>query len=308
MFAILLVPSALIAASGARKLNKGWARMWMSFHYQVHISRSPGGDPYDLQSWVIISGWNGSSVYEGGCTKVCVPVPLCPSTCVYVCVRTCARVLKVFCGISSVAREITWPPLRNHGSYETKRISRSLLFSFSSSERCGGCIPGPLRFFPAWISHESMGLWSSRANVPVLIIVDNQELAKHFSPVSKCCSGIEALLLGWLYPHGTIPQWKQLIEHLDGAQEEGRLAIGLICKFHSGSWLTHQLTALEETTTSIRRYEIQVRRADGWVHAQGLHCHILPCIMRAFCPNLWGKNKDAYYIWVVLIPYLYKCF
>ena len=34
-------------------------------------------------------------------------------------------------------------------------------------------------------------------------------------------------------------------------------------------------------------------------------CHI-QCAL--FCQNFWGKNKDAHYTWVVLIPYLFKCF
>ncbi|KAF6344838.1 hypothetical protein mRhiFer1_010216 [Rhinolophus ferrumequinum] len=35
---------------------------------------------------------------------------------------------------------------------------------------------------------------------------------------------------------------------------------------------------------------------------------ILPRICPVFCPNLWGKNKDAHYVWIVLILYLYNFF
>ena len=35
---------------------------------------------------------------------------------------------------------------------------------------------------------------------------------------------------------------------------------------------------------------------------------ILPCIMHTFFTQIWGENKDAHYTWIVLIPYLYKCF
>ena len=38
------------------------------------------------------------------------------------------------------------------------------------------------------------------------------------------------------------------------------------------------------------------------------YTHVLPCVMHTFCPNFWGKNKDAHYTWIVLIPYLYKCY
>ena len=34
-------------------------------------------------------------------------------------------------------------------------------------------------------------------------------------------------------------------------------------------------------------------------------CHV-QCAL--FCPNCWVKNKDAHYVWLVLILHLYKCF
>lgn len=143
-------------------------------------------------------------LYVALCT--CVHVYVCIG--VDVCVWGGACVLKVFCyssEISSVSWEIMQPQIRNHGSYKT--LDTFFILSCSLLpwlKKIWGWTKWSLRFFLTWIFHDSMNLWVTRAKVLILIITGKQELAKYFSPLSKCSSLSELLILDFLHPHETL--------------------------------------------------------------------------------------------------------
>ena len=77
-----------------------------------------------------------------------------------------------------------------------------------------------------------MNLWIIRAKLLILVITGSPELTKHQSSIKMLVS-YHAPIIRLTTPTQDFDQWKQLIDHLDGAQEDSRLSTGFICKFHS---------------------------------------------------------------------------
>lgn len=148
-----------LAAAGVSICGKCAPCIWMSFYKRVHISRLQIGHIASNHDWYLDEAESSSMN-----VVVCGSVYLCPCVHTYRCAGVGACVLKVFCyssEISSVAWEIMWPLIRNHGSCKTLgkffTLSCSLLLWLKKKKKKKG--PEPNGPWDSFYHEYSMIQW-----------------------------------------------------------------------------------------------------------------------------------------------------
>ena len=85
----------------------------------------------------------------------------------------------------------------------------------------------------------------------------------------------------------------------------------LVCplKWRSGLlWKPKISTYSEKGYMSCKIHIKSLPKHKSYFNGFFYNCCIFPGITRTFCPNFWGKNKDAHYTWVVPeIPCICSC-